>query len=440
MAMFYDTISRVFFNIFFLYPIWLPIILGIMFFSMWLAYRRAVFIVLQGSILLEILLPREISKSPAAMEVILAILYQTGSASYAETFIDGKIRPWFSLELVSLEGKVHFYIWSHKKWRNMIEAQIYAQYPEVEVREAEDYSLDFVYTKQNQGDYILWGTNFILQKPSPIPMKTYIDYGLDRDPKEEFKIDPLTSVLEYLGSLGPGEQAWIQILIQAHKRMSTKEGEPHFSLFFEKVGDFLRDPTWKSFRDIYHLKNEDWREQGKVEISKIRDSLKQENLPERRPTKGESDIIAGIERRLTKFPFETMVRGFYIAKKENFNAIGITGLIGSVRQYNAAEQSPLNGFKLGRFTDWPDNRKDFFRYFFKKYGLNWRRREEQRYLAAYKLRSFFHYPYRHLRDDPYILTSEEIATIYHFPGEVAATPGFSRIPSKKGQAPSDLPV
>jgi hypothetical protein len=33
----------------------------------------------------------------------------------------------------------------------------------------------------------------------------------------------------------------------------------------------------------------------------------------------------------------------------------------------------------------------------------------------------------------------QITTLYHFPGGVAATPTFSRIGSKKAEAPSNLP-
>jgi len=37
------------------------------------------------------------------------------------------------------------------------------------------------------------------------------------------------------------------------------------------------------------------------------------------------------------------------------------------------------------------------------------------------------------------LNLEELATLYHFPGEVAATPGLPRIDSVKGSAPANLP-
>jgi hypothetical protein len=39
-----------------------------------------------------------------------------------------------------------------------------------------------------------------------------------------------------------------------------------------------------------------------------------------------------------------------------------------------------------------------------------------------------------------ILNTEELATIFHFPGQVAGTPTLERVPSKKAEAPSNLPI
>jgi hypothetical protein len=39
-----------------------------------------------------------------------------------------------------------------------------------------------------------------------------------------------------------------------------------------------------------------------------------------------------------------------------------------------------------------------------------------------------------------VLSTEELATLYHFPGAIAATPSINRIPSKKSEAPANLPI
>ena len=38
------------------------------------------------------------------------------------------------------------------------------------------------------------------------------------------------------------------------------------------------------------------------------------------------------------------------------------------------------------------------------------------------------------------MNGEELATLYHLPGAVATTPTLTRIPSKKSEAPANLPV
>jgi len=338
------------------------------------------------------------------MEIVFKSLWIVGKAkNYFETFLQGKVRPWFSLELVSIDGQVRFFIWTQPKYRQLIESQIYAQYPGVEIYDAEDYTKNVFHDPVKLP---FWGTTFKLTKDDVYPIMTYIDYGLDKDPKEEFKIDPMTSILEFLGSMKKGEQIWIQILIQGHRKETLKDDAKLSGAAY-------------------------WEIAGKDVVKKMIDELRApgESGYPRIPTKGEAETIASLERSLDKLPFECGIRGFYIAQKEVFDPIGITGLIGSFRQYNSQS---LNGFKLGKFTDFDNPWQDFKRIR--------RSNRERRLLNAYKLRSFFNLPYRHLFVPPFILNTEELATIFHFPGQVASTPTLTKTASKKSEAPSNLPI
>lgn len=390
-------------------PLWMPILLFVVLFEIWLRYIKAKFIQKEGSTLLEIKLPREITKSPLAMEIVLTALHQEGKNTFLDAYVSGKTRPWFSLELVSIGGQVRFFIWTRQKFRRLVETQIYAQYPDVEIHEAEDYTKNYFYPDNvvRGGPPPIWGTHFKLSKDDVYPIKTYVDYGLDKDPKEEFKIDPMTAVLEFLGSMKKGEQLWMQILIQAHRKETITDSR------FKKKGD--------------------WTGGGKDEITALLDNLKSETedggTRYRQPTEGEKEVISALERSMTKYPFEACVRALYISEPAAFNPINITGLIGSFRQYNSPH---LNGFKLGKCTSfdypWQDFRGTRTTYFQKKF------------LSAYKQRSYFQAPYKHLGCDPYILNTEELATIYHFPGSVATTPTIQKSMSKKGEAPPNLPI
>ena len=397
---FFDVLS-------YLAPIWAPIAFGTIFVNLWMRYIRTEYIIKEGSVLLEIKLPKETMKSPLAMEIFFTSLYQTGSATYIDTYWKGKVRPWFSLELVSVEGKVKFFIWTVKKYRNLVESQLYAQYPNVEIQEAEDY-MAWIH-HPDPVNMPMWATYFKFTKKAVYPIKTYVDYGLLEDPKEEFKIDPMTSVLEFLGSMTKGEHIWIQIIIQAHRSLKLKDGV----LFAQS----------------------DWKNEAREEIEKIREEsvieTKGSEFPGMpNPTKGQQNTIAALERSISKFPFETAIRGCYISTKEAFNPISITGLIGTFRQYSSNDD--VNGFKLGWFTDFDYPWQDFRRIR--------RTQDEKEMLEAFKLRSFFQPPFKNFHQTPLILNTEELATIFHLPGSVAATPSFERIPSKRVQAPANLPI
>jgi hypothetical protein len=58
-------------------------------------------------------------------------------------------------------------------------------------------------------------------------------------------------------------------------------------------------------------------------------------------------------------------------------------------------------------------------------------------MDAFRRRSWFHAPYRFQH---FIVTSAEIATIFHIPGSVAKTPTMQRIESTRATAPANLPI
>ncbi len=203
-------------------PAWLPIILAVVFWQFWIRYRRADFIANQETMVLEIKIPRDIDKSPRAMELVFSGLYiGFGETTFIDRWIEGNVRPWFSFELMSDGGRIHFYIWTRRRFREMVETQIYAQYPNVEIYEVEDYASRMHYDPERYG---AWGCDFTLTNKDPYPIKTYIDYELDRDPKEEHKIDPLAHLFEFLSTLKPGEQVWYQIMVRTNKDQRLKKG------------------------------------------------------------------------------------------------------------------------------------------------------------------------------------------------------------------------
>lgn len=382
---------------------WGPFALTALAWFSWLAYVRARWLAAIEWTLLEVKLPREITKTPLAMEVLLNAFYQSGKGKWFDWYFKGRVRDWFSLEVVSLGGSVRFFIRTPRAYKNLLESQIYGQYPQAEVYEVPDYTRYVVYTGKNS-DWQIFGTEFVLTKEDPYPIKTYVDYGLDKESiKEEFKTDPMTASLEFLGSLKPEEQLWVQILIRAPE-------------------DRVRDP--KSF---FGLKKKSWQDQGKMLIEEIaKKSQPVADKPGRFLTTEEQDTIKSISRSISKIGFDCGIRAIYIAKKDSFNPANIKGLMGLFRQYGS---NTLNGFKPSRTTS--------FDFPWQDYDKIRETKKKREIFKAYKYRGYFYKPFER---KPFILNTEELATIYHFPGSVAQTPTFGRIESRKVEPPPNLPV
>ncbi len=414
----FKEVYNVLFLVFKWFPYWGPFFLAYVFWHQWMHYIQAKWRSNIKWVLLEIKLPKEIHKTPLAMEIALGALYQTGNEGvWWDRLILGKQRDWFSLEMVSMEGAVKFFIRTNERNKNVIEAQLYAQYPDIEIYEVPDYTRYIDY-HVGDCDYEMISEEFKLEKADAYPIKTYIDFGLDKDGvKEEFKIDPITSIVEYLGAIGKDEQIWIQIIVRAAKKS-------------------------------YHKKDGslgDWKDEGKDLIAKLlgRDKKEEDDkFQVMKMTKGEQEAVAAIERSMGKLGFDAGVRVIYIAKKEKYSYTQINAMKGIFRAFDSKN---LNSFVMrGQTFGWDFPWQHYISFenfvfipeitFDKNYFIQ---RDRKYQFDAYKQRSWFYLP---VKLKPFVLTAEELATIFHFPGGVAQTPTFGRIPSRKGEAPVDLPV
>lgn len=390
--------------------VWLPAFLFFTLWNLWITYKRAQFLAKQENIFLEIKIPKDVFKSPKAMEFFMNSLYQTfGEANWYEKYWKGSLRAHFSLEIVSIGGGIHFFIMTRKGYKNMIESNLYSQYPGIEIYEVPDYTLPISYDPEKIG---MWAAELGLTKADAYPIKTYLDYGMDKDPKEEYKIDPLTPLLEFMGSLKQGHQAWFQIIVRAHK---AEDKDP-------KTGEKI-DAKWKKAAEEEIKKIQD---KGKGEMDK--ETKKPIPGTSRFLSDGETETIKALERSISKVGFDVGMRVIYVAEKELFDMSNVGGIMGGITQFN----SSLNGFKVSngvppkyKWFPWKDRSKKTIDF------------EKGILLDAYKARGFF---YNEFKRPYFVLNTEELATVFHFPGNVAQTPTLSRISSKKSEAPSNLPL
>ncbi len=406
--------------------IWVPIVLIMVGFEIWLRFKRETFIENQKWTLVEVRIPKDVFKSPLAMELVLIkALHQTGGiGTWYHKYVLGQVLLWSSLEIVSIEGRIHFFIRVPSKFRTITESQIYAQYPQAEITEVEsDYAIEIPSVVKG-GEWSVYGTEFGLKKADPYPIKTYIDFGLDKAStslEAEQQIDPITATLEYMGAMSQGEQMWLQILVRSHRAKRYTDPKAWMGnrelkdVAKEEIGKILAKPLFEPGKD----------KEGAKQLAKM------DNL-----SKTQQETITAIERNLDKTQFDCGIRAIYTAKKDKFNTAHITGLLSLMKQFSSGT---LNEFKVQNATG--------FDYPWQDFSGNRAVALKKEMLDAYKLRSYFYPPHRsaHVANKfvhrkPILLSSEELATIYHFPGRVSETPSFKRIESKKAEPPVNLPM
>lgn len=392
----------------------LAIILGIIFVPLWLAYVRAKNFLKEKYVVLEIKLPKENFKSPLAMELFFHSIHNTADGNFLAKWTKGEVRPWYSFEIISVEGIVKFMVWTEAKRKVNLMSALYAQFPGIEIYEVDDYAKSVHYDRNTMK---VWAVEFKFTKDNPYPLKTYVDYGLDKDPKEEFKVDPLVPILEFLGSVGPNQQIWIQFMVRAHKDDQRKPGS------WWKTTDLVKDKAKEIInKELMKRDEKSW-------VAGKKDEKTGKVTP---PTlsEGEKETISAIERKISKFMFDVGIRAIYFGEKESFvPPFGIGGIIGGFKNFSSDK---YNGFK-------PNGKK-----WFSKLEYPWqdfhnirKHRFSNLVLLAYKMRSFFYAPFQ---GDSIVMNTEELATLYHFPGSVAITPTLERVPSKKSEAPANLPT
>ncbi len=408
----------------FLAPVWLPLLLISGAWKIWIILKRSEFIASKKYILLEIKPPRNLVKTPLAMETFLSSIHFTGGeATWYARFMGGT-RPFYSLEIASFEGQVHFFIWSRADFRRTIESQMYAQYPGVQIVEALDYTRVI---SAKTGEWSVWGCDFIHTAKDPLPIKTYIEFGLDKVQKEPEQIDPLANLIEFMASVGKGEYLWLQFVIRVHK--GEKYGTTPAGNASSKLNSKNKPYTWR-----------DEAEEMVQEIrKKTRDSYIDVFTGEERPgfpnpTKGQMEMMAAMERNVSKLAFDVGARGIYIAKPEHFHPPTIGHLIALFKPFNTEGWNGINSTAwMKTFDDYPweigaERRKEHFR---------------KELVEAYRRRQFFYDPFFEggkKMKDVMVMSTEELATIYHIPSLAVETPSLQRIQSATGEAPPNLPT
>ncbi len=408
----------------------MPLPLSFLAYHLWHHYRQENFIMGITWTLFEIQVPRDVIKSPAAMELVMSnAFFHKSLKGFWEEYIMGAPWFWFSLEIASIDGKVHFYIRTPSRIRDLVETQIYAQYPQAKVVEVDDYTRH-VSQYSKSGEWYMWGCEFKKLQHDARPIKTWrkmeeMKSGTD----EELKVDPITPTIEFLGSITKGQQVWIQIIV----RQSLKKFHSH------KHGKHVNFDTYA----------EEYIEELLTPYTKV--------------DKGGG--IAGMDSRQVRAPgfLDPFLKEMMVGMQQLHFDCGIRQVV--LANKKLVSEDAFNNLRRNSRMMWRQYASGYSNEFWRinstQFDAPWSdptglalSKMKKRMLNFFRMRTFFHPPIQYSFKYPgiiraffpegkpeiFILSLEELATIFHFPGMVSETPSFKRIESKIAKPPTNLPM
>ncbi len=395
-------------------------LLFMMFWGSFEAFKKAEYLASLKWVLLEIKFPGQAGKSLRAMEQIFVALHSSSPPpkklrdkfnKFKDANFKGKVPGWYSFEIVGLDGQIHFYIRTMEDSRNTVEAQVYAHYPDSEITQVPDHIARLPLALPGD-NFDVSGAELGLTKEDVFPIKTYPEFEEQKPGKEDARvIDPLAPVAEVLGSLIPGEYLGVQVLIRGTGGDWIKKGE-------NAINKLMGKPEKPAAPNML--------EKGFQQIDKLmlpgaeeKKEEKKEDKPFSQLSPGIQETIKAIERNNAKLAFETGIRIFYTAPKDRFAKDRVGSILAAFKQFSTYN---LNGFKP-EFS--PEVKKG-------------RHKEEQTLENKGKLYKRFRA--REFPKKLFVLSTEELTTIWHFPDVTVKTPTLPRVEAKKGEAPAGIPT
>lgn len=382
-----------------------PIFFIALFWKIRLYYVRNEFLKNTKWTILEVRFPADNVRTPKAMEHVFSTIwgmYSFGIKS-VDKYMDGKVELWVSCELVGRADGIHFFLRVPEKNRNMIEAALYAQYPEAEISEGYDYTSELPLFLPNDR-YDVFGASFVLVKPNPYPIRTYEFFEERNDIYNVKSIDPLAPLFEVMSKLKGEEQIWIQL-------MASPAG-PATGFDIQKEAD-------KTIRELLEKKGLKPSEEGKP-ISLSGASM------------GIKDMVHAIEKKASKQIFEITLRFVYVDRKETFSAGTWSAVMAAFQQFNTQS---LNSLRPTAMPLYAGVKAKLFPWWKAYKVLAAKRMIYDAYVARW-----FGATNRFGSEKLPILNTEELATLFHPPANVVRAPRLQKIDSRKGSPPPNIPL
>ncbi len=406
----------------FIYGGWIPFVWVFWqgFKDIWLNSRQEKYAPTIQYMLLSISIPRMNEQSPKAVEHMFTHLAGTFSTpNFKEKWFQGKFTPSFSFEYASIDGYTQFIVRTPVQFRDLIEASIYSQYPEAEVVEIADYTKD-VPLKYPDPEWDCWGTEFTLAKPSAYPIRTFSEF--EHSLSQELK-DPLSSLLETLSRLKKGEQVWIQILVTPRDQDWVKESLALTDKLKGRPPKKKPTPMWQTVTEegfslltagisqVVGVGGEGEKKPEKKEDNKVM------NL-----SPGERKMLEQIEIKASKIGFGVKIRFVYVGKRSVFRKGPMISMVrGALGLFGSTDGNSLKNY--GKAAP----KSDYF----------W-----QRWSAEEKKTTIINRYASRSGDgaERFVLNSEELASLWHFPQIIIKAPLLKKVESRKVEPPFSIPL
>lgn len=342
--------------------------------------RRVAFLASQTFVLLSMQVPKDNEKTAQSMEQFFAAIH----GIYRN---DPAIQEHLSLEMVAKKDSIIFYLFTPLHLREFIEGQLYAQYPDLDIKAVGDYSREV-----DLAGLHVATSRVRLNKADVYPIKSYSDS----------EVDPLAGITSVMSGLSDREQLWFQIAVKPVGDEWQNKGVEHV----QAVRSGRVTHTGAGLARVGRVVGMIAREviqPGSVTGGQGSTAVTGEPPKLSAP---EEAALKAIEGKITKLGYETIFRVISIATDETIARARTTSLLGALKQYNTTN---LNGFSAGEIK-----------------------------IDDYD--SWVQYLNREFEEKGSILNIEELASVYHFPTQNVEVNAIARSSAKKGEAPFNIPL
>jgi hypothetical protein len=258
------------------------------------------------------------------------------------------------LEFYGYAQYTYFYIVVEDRLFETIEGLVYSAFPEAEVKETVDYTLQ--YKPETMG---IAGAVVSVHHSDVYPIKTY----------DLFEEDSLSRMFSVISKIGPGDQAWVQIV--------AEPADDTASYHFKRKWSH-RAANWKHYFSI----RDRMREGGRKAIHELRHG--------RAHGKAESK------------PYRISIRCAAVSKDRDSASRKLVSLLSSFSQFNDKDINEMHGHEI---------------------------HNDAAFVRDYRART---------HADSFIVSTKELATLYHFPN-ADAVPHVVHVLARKAEPPQDLP-